>query len=316
MAGNNYKIKVAMSPRTVVISATSHDFARYFATKKSLDCVDIRTDRFSDGEVCISDIDERSVAGREVYIIHQFSFFSGQDINSQIFEFLCLVRKIKAAGALRITAVLPYFPYSRQDDYVDNKLVGLSALFADLAGSAGVDHILCCDIHSPQIISSLSIPVTTISLDDFWSDFIRSTFDVSSILVSPDQGSQQRASQIAHAIDRPFVCLAKKRVGKNRTQTLSLDERITGNLVVLYDDILDTGSTAIDASAALIDAGATQVFGIFTHAVLSSDALTRLALSNLSRVIVSNSIIVPKEYTNSSIEIVSLDAYLTQKISI
>ncbi len=240
--------------------------------------------RFSDGEIRFY-IDE-NVRGEDVFIIQ-----SGcSDANSHLMELFIMMDAFKRASAGRITSVMPYFAYARQD-WKDKPRVPISArLVADLIETAGADRVLAMDLHSPQIQGFFGIPVDNLQAAPVLANHIRTLKLDDLTVVSPDAGGVGRARVFAKRLDAPLAIIDKRRPAPNTAEVLHVIGDVAGRNVVLYDDMVDTAGTLTLGAEALQKGGAKRVFSACTHPVLSGAALERIAASKLERVLVTNTI--------------------------
>ncbi|HPW17275.1 MAG TPA: ribose-phosphate pyrophosphokinase [Candidatus Aminicenantes bacterium] len=240
--------------------------------------------RFSDGEIRFY-IDE-NVRGEDIFIIQ-----SGcRDANSLLMELFIMMDAFKRASAGRITAVIPYFAYARQD-WKDKPRVPISArLVADLIETAGADRVLAMDLHSPQIQGFFGIPVDNLMAAPVLANHIKALRLDDVTVVSPDAGGVGRARVFAKRLDAKLAIIDKRRPAPNVAEVLHVIGDVAGRNVVLYDDMVDTAGTLTLGAEALVKEGAKRIFAACTHPVLSGPAVERVAGSSLERVLVTNTI--------------------------
>jgi ribose-phosphate pyrophosphokinase len=241
-------------------------------------------DRFSDGEIHFY-IDE-NVRGEDIFIIQ-----SGcADANFHLMELFVMIDAFKRASAGRITAVIPYFAYARQD-WKDRPRVPISArLVADLIEKAGANRVLAMDLHSPQIQGFFSIPVDNLQAGPVLSNHIRSLRLDNLTIVSPDAGGVGRARVFAKRLDAKLAIIDKRRPSPNVAQVLHVIGEVRNQNVVIFDDMVDTAGTLTRSVGALARKGANRVFAACTHPVLSGPALDRIEKCKLERIFVTNTI--------------------------
>ncbi len=241
-------------------------------------------DRFSDGEIHFY-IDE-NVRGEDVFIIQSGS----ADANFHLMELFIMIDAFKRASAGRITAVIPYFAYARQD-WKDRPRVPVSArLVADLIERAGANRVLTMDLHSPQIQGFFSVPVDNLMAAPVLAAHIRSMKIEDLTIVSPDAGGVGRARYFAQRLGANLAIVDKRRPAPNEAKVLHVIGEVRGRNVVLFDDMVDTAGTLTLSAEALAKEGAKSIFAACTHPVLSGPALDRIAASKLERLFVTNTI--------------------------
>ncbi len=241
-------------------------------------------DRFSDGEIHFY-IDE-NVRGEDVFVIQSGSY----DANSHLMELFVMIDAFKRASAGRITAVIPYFAYARQD-WKDRPRVPITArLVSDLIETAGANRILTMDLHSPQIQGFFSIPVDNLQAAPVLANHIKTLKLDNLTIVSPDAGGVGRARVFAQRLDAKLAIIDKRRPAPNVAKVLHVIGEVAGQNVVIFDDMIDTAGTLTLSVEALAKEGAQRIFGASTHPVLSGPALDRIDRSKLERLFVTNTI--------------------------
>jgi ribose-phosphate pyrophosphokinase len=246
----------------------------------------IQVGRFSDGEVRV-EVDE-NVRGREVFIVQS----TCPPVNDNLMELLVIADACRRASAARITAVIPYFGYARQDRRPRATRVPITAsLVARMVSQAGISHVLTVDLHADQIQGFFSIPVdnvysSPVLLGDLWR---RTGGDV--VIVSPDVGGVVRARAIAKRMDdADLAIIDKRRPRANVSEVMNIIGEVEGKTCVLVDDMVDTAGTLCQAAAALKEHGARRVMAYATHPVLSGPAVDRIAASVLDELVVTDTI--------------------------
>jgi ribose-phosphate pyrophosphokinase len=242
--------------------------------------------RFSDGEITVELME--NVRGRDVYIVQP----TCPPANDHIMELLVMVDACRRASAARITAVVPYFGYARQDRRPRAMRVPITAkLVANMIASAGVDRLLTVDVHADQIQGFFDIPVdnvyaSPVLLGDVW----KQKYD-DLVVVSPDVGGVVRARAIAKRLDDAELAIIDKRRPKaNVSEVMNIIGEVAGKSCVIVDDLVDTAGTLCHAAAALKDAGAKRVMAYITHPVLSGAAIERITKSQLDELVVTDTI--------------------------
>ena len=258
-------------------------------------------ERFSDGEIHFY-IDE-NVRGEDVFLIQSGSF----DANYHLIELFLMIDACKRASAERITAVIPYYCYARQD-WKDRPRVPISArLIADLLVASGADRVLTMDLHSPQIQGFFSIPVDNLMASPLLAQHIKSLNLSDLMIVSPDVGGAGRARRFAKRLEATLAIVEKRRPAPNVAQVLNVIGDVKDRNVVILDDMVDTAGTLVLSVNALINAGAKRVFSACTHPVLSGPAKERIEGSKLEKLIVTDTIPLLEDMKNSEkVEVLSV----------
>ena len=239
---------------------------------------------FSDGEIMV-EIGE-NVRGRDVFVVQSTCAPSNQNL----MELLVMVDALKRASAARITAVIPYFGYARQDRKVAPRTPITSKLVADLITTAGVHRVLCVDLHAGQIQGFFNIPVDHLYAAPVVLDDIKGRLSGRVVVVSPDAGGTERARAFAKRLDAGLAIIDKRRSGPNVSEVMHIIGEVAGETCIIVDDMIDTAGTLCQAAAALKAHGAGDVYATATHAVLSGPALERIRQSCLKEVLVTNTI--------------------------
>jgi len=239
---------------------------------------------FSDGEDYCQ-IDE-NVRGADVFVVQP----TCSPVNDHMMELLILLDAFRRSSASRITAVLPYFGYARQDKKDKPRVPIAAKLMADLLTAAGADRILTMDLHAAQIQGFFNIPVDHLFAAPVILDAIRKLVPEELVIVSPDVGGLTRARAIAKRLDAALAVIDKRRTGKNETEILRVVGEVEGKDVLILDDIIDTAGTLVQAEAALRRQGARRTYAAAVHGVFSGPALERIEGSGLESLLVINTI--------------------------
>jgi ribose-phosphate pyrophosphokinase len=241
-------------------------------------------ERFSDGEIHFF-VDE-NVRGEDVFVLQSGAF----DANFHLMEIFVMIDAFKRASAERITAVIPYYPYARQD-WKDRPRVAISArLVADLLEAAGSNRVLTMDLHSPQIQGFFSIPVDNLTAAPVLVQQIQNLDFKDLTIVSPDAGGVGRARIFAKRLKANLAIIDKRRPAANVARVLHVIGDVKDRDVVIVDDMVDTAGTLVQSVEALIKEGARKVFAACTHPVLSGEALDRIENSQLEKIFVTDTI--------------------------
>jgi ribose-phosphate pyrophosphokinase len=265
---------------------------------------------FSDGEIRVKI--EENVRGADVFVVQSCC----QPVNDSIMELLIMIDALKRSSASRITAVIPYFGYARQDRK-DQPRVPISAkLVADLITTAGTDRVLTMDLHAGQIQGFFNIPVDHLYAAPVLLDYITKKQIADLVVVSPDAGGVERARAIAKRMQASLAIIDKRREGPNQAQIMNIIGDVEGRSALLLDDMIDTAGTIVQGAQACAEKGARQVWTACTHAVLSGPALDRLQQSSLTEVVVTNTIpLKGKELTCPKLQVLSVAPLLGEAIA-
>jgi ribose-phosphate pyrophosphokinase len=239
---------------------------------------------FSDGEDYCQ-IDE-NVRGADVFVVQPTS----SPVNDHVMELLILLDAFRRSSASRITAVLPYFGYARQDKKDKPRVPIAAKLMADLLTASGADRILTMDLHAAQIQGFFNIPVDHLFAAPVILEAIRKLELEELVIVSPDVGGLTRARAIAKRLDASLAVIDKRRTGKNETEILNVVGDVEGRDVLILDDIIDTAGTLVQAEEALRRGGARRTYAAAVHGVFSGPALDRIEASKLEQLLVTNTI--------------------------
>lgn len=240
--------------------------------------------RFRDGEIQIR-INE-SVRGADVFVIQP----TCAPVNEHLMELLVTIDALRRASADRITAVMPYYGYARQDRKARSRDPITAKLVANLLTVAGVDRVVTMDLHAGQIQGFFDIPVDHLLAMPIIADYFASLGLNDMVVVSPDLGGVTRARSLADRLGVPIAIVDKYRPEPNVSQVMHIIGKVANKRVILVDDIIDTAGTITQAAQALIDKGAIEVYASCTHGVLSHPALERLSASPIKEVVITNTI--------------------------
>ena len=263
---------------------------------------------FSDGEINV-EIDE-SVRGMDVFVIQSIC----APVNNNLMELLILIDALKRASSERITAVLPYYGYARQDRKVSPRAPISAKLVADLITTAGASRILTVDLHAGQIQGFFNIPVDHLFAAPVLLDYLRHVKnDV--VIVSPDAGGVERARAYAKRLNTSLAIIDKRRESPNVSQVMNIIGDVSGMSAVLVDDMVDTGGTLVRAAYALMEKGAKTVYACCTHPVLSGRAVEAFMESPIEEMIVTDTIPLTEEAKACpKIKVLSISSLLAEAI--
>jgi len=240
--------------------------------------------RFSDGEINVQIVD--NVRGMDVFVVQPTS----SPVNRHIMEVLIMIDALKRASAARITAVLPYYGYSRQDRKVQPRVPITSKLVADLITAAGANRVLTVDLHAGQIQGFFNIPVDNLFAAPVLLEYLRSKKFSNLTVVSPDAGGVERARAFAKRLNAALAIIDKRRDKPNVAQVMNIIGDVKGHDCLMLDDMVDTAGTLTEGASALKTNGASKIYAACTHAVLSGPAITRINESAIDEVIATNTI--------------------------
>jgi ribose-phosphate pyrophosphokinase len=263
---------------------------------------------FSDGEVNV-EIDE-SVRGMDVFAIQSIC----SPVNNNLMELLIMIDALKRASAERITAVLPYYGYARQDRKVSPRAPITAKLVADLITVAGTSRMLTMDLHAGQIQGFFNIPVDHLFAAPVLLEYLKSLQN-DMVMVSPDAGGVERARAFAKRLDTSLAIIDKRRDAPNVSQVMNIIGDVKGLVAVILDDIIDTGGTLARAAYALMEKGAKKVYACCTHPVLSGRAIEILSEAPIEEVIVTDTIpLSARARALSKIKVLSVSGLLADAI--
>ncbi|NDY42066.1 ribose-phosphate pyrophosphokinase [Dissulfurirhabdus thermomarina] len=244
---------------------------------------------FSDGEVFV-EIGE-NVRGADVYVVQP----TGPPVNDHVMELLIMVDALRRASARRITAVMPYYGYARQDRKAAPRVPISAKLMADIITTAGARRVLAMDLHAGQIQGFFSIPVDHLYAAPVLLEYIKTHLPGDLVMVSPDAGGVERTRAFAKRLGAGLAIIDKRRDRPNESQVMNIIGDVEGKTVMILDDMVDTAGTLCQAAAALKDRGAREVHACATHPVLSGPAVERVRDSVLETLVVTNTIPLREE---------------------
>jgi ribose-phosphate pyrophosphokinase len=241
--------------------------------------------RFADMEIFV-EIQE-NVRGSDVFVLQSTSY----PANDHLMELLIIIDALRRASARRITAVLPYFGYARQDRKVGSRSPISAKLVANLITRAGADRVLTMDLHAGQIQGFFDMPVDNLFAAPMMVRHIKETMDLANVMVvSPDVGGVARARGLAKRINAPLAIVDKRRERAGESEVMNIIGDVTGHTCILIDDIVDSGGTLVNAAEALLANGAKDVYAYISHGVLSGGAVARITASKLKELVITDSI--------------------------
>lgn len=275
-----------------IFTGNSHpELAKEIAHILGVPLGDSNVRTFSDGEICV-DIKE-TVRGEDVFVIQS----TNSPVNNNLMELLIMIDALKRASAGRITAVMPYYGYARQDRKVKSRDPITAKLVADILTAAGADRVLTMDLHAAQIQGYFDIPVdhllgAPILAKYFVDKGLEDRDDV--VVVSPDLGSVTRSRKFADRLGASIAIIDKRRPKANVSEIMNIIGDVKGKTCVLVDDMIDTAGTIANAANALKDLGAKHIYACCTHGVLSGPAFERINESSIEELVMLNTIALPE----------------------
>ncbi len=264
---------------------------------------------FSDGEVCV-EIRE-NVRGLDCFVLQS----TCAPANTHLLELLIMIDALRRSSARRITAVIPYYGYSRQDRKVAPRAPISAKLVADLVSTAGTDRVLCIDLHAGQLQGFFNIPVDNLFATPVLLQAIRERYDDSVIIISPDAGGVERSRAYAKRLDVNLAIIDKRRESANVSEVMNIVGDVRDRTCVIVDDIVDTAGTLAESARALDREGARTVTAVITHPVLSGPAIKRLVESPLRELVVTDTIPLREDARNcEKLHVVTIAPLLSEAI--
>jgi len=287
--GNEIKIFAGNSNRPL---------AESIARKLGTELGNVEVCTFSDGEISVH-LGE-TVRGRDLFIVQS----TCNPVNDNLMELLIMIDAAKRASAGRITAVVPYFGYARQDRKARSRDPITAKLVANLLVSAGADRILTMDLHADQIQGFFDIPVDNLLGGPILNNYFAAYKDVD-VVVSPDVGSVKRSRKVAEKLNVPLAIIDKRRPKANVMEVMNIIGDVNGKNCLMVDDMIDTAGTICQGAQAIKDNGANKIYACCTHAVLSGPAIERLKKSPIDKLVMLDTIPLPDEKRLDNMEILS-----------
>lgn len=263
---------------------------------------------FSDGEIAVN-INE-TVRGTDVFVVQP----TCPPVNDNLMELLIMIDAFKRASAGRITAVLPYYGYARQDRKAKARDPITAKLVADILTTAGADRVLTMDLHASQIQGYFNIPVDHLLGVPILAKYFQEKNLKDVVVVSPDLGSVTRARNFANHLDAPIAIIDKRRPKANVSEIMNIIGDIEGKTVILVDDLIDTAGTITNAANALKEFGAVEVYACCTHPVLSGPAYERIQNSAIKELVVTNTVKLPKDKQMDKIKTITVAPIIAEAI--
>ena len=273
--------------------------AQAIASKLNTSLGEIEITHFSDGEIYVR-YDE-SIRGKDVFLIQSTS----DPVNNNLMELLIMIDAARRASAGRITAVIPYFGYARQDRKARSREPITAKLVANLITSAGADRVMTMDLHCLQIQGFFDIPLDNLVGGPTLNNYFKPKVDDDFVVVSPDIGSVARARKVATRMNAKMAIIDKRRPKANVMEVMHIIGDVEGKNCLMVDDMIDTAGTIVQGAIALKEAGAKEIYACCSHGVLSGAAVERISNSPITELAILDTINIPKEKLLPSIKIIS-----------
>ena len=282
------------------------DLAQAIARQLKIELTPAKIGRFSDGEIQVKIID--GVRGADCFIIQS----TCAPVNENIMELLVIADALKRASARRITAVIPYYGYARQDRKAEPRVPITSKLIANLITVAGIDRVLTMDLHARQIQGFFDIPVDHLYARPVLLEYFQNLKLHNPIVVSPDAGGVERARAFAKLLNADLAIVDKRRPRPNEAAIMNIIGDVKGRNAIILDDMIDTAGTLTKVADAIKRAGALKVYAAASHGVLSGEAIEKIKISSLEEVAITDSIVHKKDLPK--IKILSIADLLAEAI--
>jgi ribose-phosphate pyrophosphokinase len=292
----------------IIAGSANKSLAEEVAKHLKIGLTPVDIHKFNDGEIYVRILE--SVRGSDVFIIQPTS----SDANLHLMELLIMVDALKRASPQRITAVIPYFGYSRQDKKIKAREPITAKLVAKLIEAAGVDRVMTFELHVPQLQGFFDIPSDNLDLIPIYAEHILNKKLKNLVFVSPDVGSAARTRALARVLHAPIAIVDKRRPKPGVAKVEHIIGDVKNKTAILVDDIIDTAGSIVESSSILKKYGAKDIYVMATHPVLSGPAIKRLQSSPIKEVFVTNTIELPKAKKSKKIKVVSIAPLLAETI--
>jgi len=284
--------------------------AAHIAAELDTPLGEISVKQFSDGEIFVKI--EESARGQDIFIVQPTCY----PVNDNLMELLIMIDAFRRASARRITVVLPYYGYARQDKKIKPREPVTARLVANLITQAGASRVLCLDLHAGQIQGFFDLPVDHLYAGPLIAEHLKAEglYDGNTVVVSPDVGGVARARALAEHLKTSIAIIAKRRPQPNQVEIMELIGNVSGKVCIMVDDMIDTGGSIVQGAEALMDRGATAVHACCTHGILSGTAISRVDCSPLRSLVVTDTIPLPEAKRHPKIKVLSVAPLLADAI--
>jgi len=299
-----------MNELRILTGTANPNLAKSIAEFLGVKLTDTLVTRFSDGEIRVQI--QESVRGEDVFVVQP----TCQPASESLLELLIILDALKRASARRITAVVPYYGYARQEKKTKPREPIVARLIADLISSAGAHRIFLVDVHVQTIQGFFNLPVDHLPVGPLFADYFRDRgfADGNTVVVSPDVGGVGRATMLGDRLGADLAIIAKRRPEPNECEVIDVIGDVDGKRVVLVDDICDTAGSLVHGAEALRDRGAKEIYACAAHGVLSGPAIERLQHSPIEKLIITDTIPQAQEKRIAQIEVLSVAPMLAEGI--
>lgn len=304
-------MEISIKKRAMIFSGTSNqELSEEITAHLGMRLGEVEIRRFASGEIYARYL--KSVRGADAFVVQSHC----APMNEMIMEQLVMIDALKRASAKRINAVIPFYGYSRQDHKALSREPISARLIANLLQVAGADRVLTVDLHTGQIQGFFDIPVDHLTALPILADYVGEKYSGNLVVIAPDAGGVHLAEKYAHHLHAPVAFMQKRRRPElpNVAETLDLIGEVRGMRCVIVDDMIDTGGTVVSAVRLLRSLGAAEVIAAATHGVFSEPALDRLAHSDLTEVIVTNTLPIPPERRIDTLTVLSIAPIVTSTV--
>lgn len=271
----------------LIAGNSNPELAREISVHLGVPLCEAEISRFPDSETSVHI--KETVRGADVFIIQSTS----APVNEHLMELLLIIDALKRASAERVTAVIPYYGYARQDRKHIGRVPISAKLIANLIEAAGADRVLTLDLPAGQIQGFFDIPVDNLRADPIFADHFARRDLKDAVIVSPDIGSAKRADSVAERLNLPLAIIEKSRITGEEVKARNVIGVVEGKRAIIIDDIVATGGTLIEATRLLLESGAKEVYAACTHGVFAADAFERIEKSPMRKLVVTNTIKPP-----------------------
>ncbi len=297
----------------MLFSGRSHPvLAQKIADQLNIELGDVKLKTFANGETYVRY--KESIRGADVFIVQACH---GRATNDYLWELQIMIQAAKLASANRITAIMPWFPYSRQDKKSAPREPITAKLLADVLDAAGADRVLTMDLHAGQIQGFFRIPVDHMTALPLFARYYRETLGLHGedvVAVSPDPGRAKMATKFAQMLDADFALMNKQRPAHDVASVTEVVGDVRGKVAIMSDDIIVTGGTLVAGAQALLNAGATKVYACATHGLFPGDALEKVAGSELAGLAVTDTVPIPELNRPDKLTVLTISGILAETI--